>query len=40
MDDKEPGGSSEQQPPSHIFIHTLILIRPSCAGVPQGGMII
>ncbi len=35
MDDKEPGGSSEQQPPSHNFIHTLTIIRPSHAGAPS-----
>jgi hypothetical protein len=31
MDDMDPDGSSDQQPPSQNFIHTLTAIRPSDA---------
>jgi hypothetical protein len=28
MDDMDPGGSSDQQPPSHNFIHAFRALRP------------
>jgi len=34
MDDMDPDGSSDQQPPSHNFIRTLTAIRPSDASPP------
>lgn len=32
MDDMDPDGSNDQQPPSHHYIHTLTAMRPSDAG--------
>ena len=29
MDDKDPGGGNDQQPPSQNIIHALTAIRPS-----------
>jgi hypothetical protein len=28
MDDMDPGGSNDQQPPSHNFIHAFSALRP------------
>ncbi len=38
MDDMDPDGGNDQQPPSHYYIHTLTAIRPSNAGALNPGI--
>jgi hypothetical protein len=38
MDDMDPDGSCDQQPPSHNFIHTFTAIGPPDAKAPASSL--